>query len=87
MTRQKIQIKKIDNHNEVTILKGRRGLFKIALELSILCDAEIGLFCSLLLASSLNTPAQGLSLSFSSLTSKHHIDEVYYYFNFWLLCS
>nr|APO15554.1 MADS4 [Hevea brasiliensis] len=45
MTRQKIQIKKIDNHTarQVTFSKRRRGLFKKAYELSTLCDAEIAL--------------------------------------------
>ncbi|KAG2703897.1 hypothetical protein I3843_06G150400 [Carya illinoinensis] len=45
MTRKKIQIKRIDNTTarQVTFSKRRRGLFKKALELSTLCDAEIGL--------------------------------------------
>jgi hypothetical protein len=45
MTRKKIQIKKIDNTTarQVTFSKRRRGLFKKALELSTLCDAEIAL--------------------------------------------
>ncbi|KAL0379004.1 UNVERIFIED_CONTAM: MADS-box protein SVP, partial [Sesamum radiatum] len=42
MAREKIQIKKIDN---VTgrFSKRRRGLFKKAEELSVLCDADVGL--------------------------------------------
>ncbi|XP_059448072.1 MADS-box protein JOINTLESS-like isoform X1 [Corylus avellana] len=45
MTRRKIQIKKIDNTTarQVTFSKRRRGLFKKAMELSTLCDAEIAL--------------------------------------------
>ncbi|KAL5562658.1 hypothetical protein UlMin_032405 [Ulmus minor] len=45
MTRQKIEIKKIDNitARQVTFSKRRRGLFKKAYELSILCDAQIAL--------------------------------------------
>ncbi|XP_028796375.1 MADS-box protein JOINTLESS-like [Neltuma alba] len=45
MTRQRIEIKKIDNitARQVTFSKRRRGLFKKALELSTLCDAEIAL--------------------------------------------
>ncbi|KAG8650409.1 hypothetical protein MANES_07G038600v8 [Manihot esculenta] len=45
MTRQKIQIKKIDNNTarQVTFSKRRRGLFKKAYELSTLCDVEIAL--------------------------------------------
>ncbi|XP_022141962.1 MADS-box protein JOINTLESS-like isoform X2 [Momordica charantia] len=46
MTRKKIQIKKIDNiaARQVAFSKRRKGLFKKAKELAILCDAEIGLF-------------------------------------------
>lgn len=45
MTRQKIEIKKIDNitSRQVTFSKRRRGLFKKAQELSTLCDAEMAL--------------------------------------------
>ncbi|XP_077224781.1 K-box region and MADS-box transcription factor family protein isoform X2 [Tasmannia lanceolata] len=45
MAREKIQIRKIDNATarQVTFSKRRRGLFKKAAELSILCDAEVGL--------------------------------------------
>lgn len=45
MAREKIKIKKIDNvtARQVTFSKRRRGLFKKASELSVLCDAEVGL--------------------------------------------
>ncbi|OVA01776.1 Transcription factor [Macleaya cordata] len=45
MAREKIQIKKIDNTTarQVTFSKRRRGLFKKAEELSVLCDAEVAL--------------------------------------------
>ncbi|KAG0476306.1 hypothetical protein HPP92_013147 [Vanilla planifolia] len=45
MAREKIQIKKIDNATarQVTFSKRRRGIFKKAEELAILCDAEVGL--------------------------------------------
>eukprot|EP00256_Glycine_max_P062202 XP_014631628.1 MADS-box protein SVP-like isoform X2 [Glycine max] len=45
MTRTRIKIKKIDNitARQVTFSKRRRGLFKKAEELSVLCDAEVGL--------------------------------------------
>nr|NP_001313437.1 MADS-box protein SVP [Prunus mume]AML81015.1 SVP-like protein 1 [Prunus mume] len=45
MAREKIQIKKIDNATarQVTFSKRRRGLFKKAQELSVLCDADIAL--------------------------------------------
>ncbi|KAJ4701453.1 MADS-box protein like [Melia azedarach] len=44
MAREKIKIKKIDNvtARQVTFSKRRRGLFKKAEELSVLCDAEVG---------------------------------------------
>ncbi|XP_044469436.1 MADS-box protein SVP-like [Mangifera indica] len=45
MVREKIQIKKIDNltARQVTFSKRRRGLFKKAEELSVLCDADVAL--------------------------------------------
>ncbi|CAN8235511.1 unnamed protein product [Cochlearia groenlandica] len=44
MARGKIQLKKIENpvHRQVTFCKRRTGLLKKAKELSVLCDAEIG---------------------------------------------
>ncbi|KAK6154174.1 hypothetical protein DH2020_013813 [Rehmannia glutinosa] len=43
MAREKIQIRKIDNATarQVTFSKRRRGLFKKAEELSVLCDADV----------------------------------------------
>ncbi|KAL5558498.1 hypothetical protein UlMin_034709 [Ulmus minor] len=45
MAREKIKIKKIDNitARQVTFSKRRRGLFKKAEELSVLCDADVAL--------------------------------------------
>ncbi|CAH9121744.1 unnamed protein product [Cuscuta epithymum] len=45
MAREKIKIKKIDNitARQVTFSKRRRGLFKKAEELSVLCDAQVAL--------------------------------------------
>ncbi|GMH24140.1 hypothetical protein Nepgr_025983 [Nepenthes gracilis] len=45
MVREKIQLRKIDNAaaRQVTFSKRRRGLFKKAEELSILCDADVAL--------------------------------------------
>ncbi|KAJ0975975.1 hypothetical protein J5N97_017940 [Dioscorea zingiberensis] len=45
MAREKIKIRKIDNKTarQVTFSKRRRGLFKKAQELAILCDAELAL--------------------------------------------
>ncbi|MQM08143.1 hypothetical protein Taro_040997 [Colocasia esculenta] len=44
MAREKIQIRKIANvtARQVTFSKRRRGLFKKAQELSVLCDAQVG---------------------------------------------
>ncbi|OIT26419.1 PREDICTED: agamous-like MADS-box protein AGL12 [Nicotiana attenuata] len=46
MARGKVQMKRIENpvHRQVTFCKRRAGLLKKAKELSVLCDAEIGLF-------------------------------------------
>ncbi|CAA3015106.1 agamous-like MADS-box AGL12 [Olea europaea subsp. europaea] len=46
MARGKIQMKRIENpvHRQVTFCKRRTGLLKKAKELSVLCDAEIGVF-------------------------------------------
>nr|CAX84150.1 MPF2-like [Alkekengi officinarum] len=45
MAREKIKIRKIDNitARQVTFSKRRRGLFKKAEELSVLCDADVAL--------------------------------------------
>ena len=44
MVRGKIQLKRIENpvHRQVTFCKRRTGLLKKAKELSVLCDAEVG---------------------------------------------
>ncbi|KAK7258231.1 hypothetical protein RIF29_32790 [Crotalaria pallida] len=45
MARGRVQLKRIENpvHRQVTFCKRRAGLLKKAKELSVLCDAEIGL--------------------------------------------
>ncbi|XP_042493143.1 agamous-like MADS-box protein AGL12 [Macadamia integrifolia] len=45
MARGKVQLKRIENpvHRQVTFCKRRAGLLKKAKELSVLCDAEIGI--------------------------------------------
>ncbi|KAK8651625.1 hypothetical protein V6N13_141216 [Hibiscus sabdariffa] len=45
MGRGRVQLKRIENpvHRQVTFCKRRAGLLKKAKELSVLCDAEIGL--------------------------------------------
>jgi len=44
MARGKVQMRRIENpmHRQVTFCKRRMGLLKKAKELSVLCDAEIG---------------------------------------------
>ncbi|OMP12365.1 Transcription factor, MADS-box, partial [Corchorus capsularis] len=44
MARGRVQMKRIENpvHRQVTFCKRRAGLLKKAKELSVLCDAEIG---------------------------------------------
>ncbi|GLJ23990.1 hypothetical protein SUGI_0456510 [Cryptomeria japonica] len=45
MGRGKVQLKKIENKTkrQVTFRKRKKGLLKKASELSVLCDAEVGL--------------------------------------------
>ncbi|OVA08076.1 Transcription factor [Macleaya cordata] len=45
MARGKVQLKRIENpvHRQVTFCKRRSGLLKKAKELSVLCDADIGI--------------------------------------------
>ncbi|KAK1300202.1 MADS-box transcription factor 26 [Acorus calamus] len=45
MGRGKVKLRRIENitHRQVTFCKRRAGLLKKARELSVLCDAEIGL--------------------------------------------
>ncbi|XP_038718071.1 MADS-box protein JOINTLESS-like isoform X2 [Tripterygium wilfordii] len=64
MARQKIKIKKIDNitARQVTFSKRRRGLFKKAEELSVLCDAEVALIVF---------SATGKLFDFASSSMKH----------------
>jgi len=68
MAREKIQIRKIDNATarQVTFSKRRRGLFKKAEELSILCDAEVGLVIF---------SATGKHFEFSSSSMKEIIEK------------
>ncbi|KAL0909310.1 hypothetical protein M5K25_020163 [Dendrobium thyrsiflorum] len=67
MAREKIKIRKIDNATarQVTFSKRRRGLFKKAEELSILCDAEVGLMVF---------SATGKLFDFSTSSMKEIID-------------
>ncbi|XP_073013929.1 MADS-box transcription factor 22 isoform X2 [Typha latifolia] len=71
MAREKIQIRKIDNTTarQVTFSKRRRGLFKKAAELSILCDAEV----ALIVFSSTGKLFQFASSSMKDIIEKHSI--------------
>ncbi|WCJ18860.1 MADS-box transcription factor 22 [Euphorbia peplus] len=71
MTRQKIQIKKIDNTTarQVTFSKRRRGLFKKAHELSTLCDAEI----ALIVFSATGKLFEYTSSSMTRVIERHHL--------------
>lgn len=76
MAREKIQIKKIDNATarQVTFSKRRRGLFKKAEELSVLCDADV----AVIIFSSTGklfeySSSRSLSLSLSSYVSCDYI--------------
>ncbi|XP_019175013.1 PREDICTED: MADS-box protein AGL24-like [Ipomoea nil] len=64
MTRKKIKIKKIDNiaARQVTFSKRRRGLFKKAEELAVLCDADVALIVF---------SATGKLFDFASSSMKH----------------
>ncbi|KAL9177498.1 hypothetical protein ABFS82_01G062400 [Erythranthe guttata] len=66
MAREKMKIKKIANvaARQVTLTKRRKGLFKKAEELSILCDAEIGL---LIISSSSITPIHFFTYATTSM--------------------
>lgn len=67
MAREKIQIRKIDNATarQVTFSKRRRGLFKKAEELAILCDADVALIIF---------SATGKLFEFSSSSMKEILD-------------
>lgn len=71
MAREKIKIKKIDNATarQVTFSKRRRGLFKKAQELAILCDADVGL----VVFSASGKLFEYASLSMCEILHKHSI--------------
>lgn len=71
MAREKIQIKKIDNTTarQVTFSKRRRGLFKKAEELSVLCDADV----ALIIFSSTGKLFEYSSSSMKEILEKHHL--------------
>ncbi|KAK8941212.1 MADS-box transcription factor 55 [Platanthera zijinensis] len=68
MAREKIQIKKIHNSTarQVTFSKRRRGLFKKAEELAVLCDVDVGLIIF---------SSTGKLFHFSSSSMKQIIDK------------
>ncbi|KAJ9670234.1 hypothetical protein PVL29_026653 [Vitis rotundifolia] len=71
MAREKIQIKKIDNATarQVTFSKRRRGLFKKAEELSVLCDADV----ALIIFSSTGKLFEFSSSSMKEILEKHSL--------------
>ncbi|CAL0331544.1 unnamed protein product [Lupinus luteus] len=71
MAREKIQIKKIDNTTarQVTFSKRRRGLFKKAEELSVLCDADV----ALIIFSSTGKLFEYSSSSMREILKRHHL--------------
>ncbi|KAG2696183.1 hypothetical protein I3760_07G046300 [Carya illinoinensis] len=71
MVREKIQIKKIDNATarQVTFSKRRRGLFKKAEELSVLCDADV----ALIIFSSTGKLFEYSSSSMKEILERHHL--------------
>ncbi|XP_054810648.1 MADS-box protein SVP-like [Prosopis cineraria] len=71
MVREKIQIKKIDNATarQVTFSKRRRGLFKKAEELAVLCDADV----ALLIFSSTGKLFHYSNSSLKEILERHHL--------------
>ncbi|XP_042028054.1 MADS-box protein SVP-like [Salvia splendens] len=71
MAREKIQIKKIDNvtARQVTFSKRRRGLFKKAEELSVLCDADV----ALIIFSSTGKLFEYASSSMKEILGRHNL--------------
>ncbi|XP_022844202.1 MADS-box protein JOINTLESS [Olea europaea var. sylvestris] len=71
MAREKIQIKKIDNATarQVTFSKRRRGLFKKAEELSVLCDADV----ALIIFSSTGKLFEYASSSMKEILERHNL--------------
>ncbi|KAL1536763.1 MADS-box protein SVP-like [Salvia divinorum] len=71
MAREKIQIKKIDNvtARQVTFSKRRRGLFKKADELSVLCDADV----ALIIFSSTGKLFEYASSSMKEILGRHNL--------------
>lgn len=71
MAREKIQIKKIENATarQVTFSKRRRGLFKKAEELSVLCDADV----ALIVFSSTGKLFEYSNLRMKEILERHHL--------------
>ncbi|KAE8704069.1 MADS-box protein JOINTLESS [Hibiscus syriacus] len=71
MAREKIQIRKIDNSTarQVTFAKRRRGLFKKAEELAILCDADV----ALIIFASTGKLFEYASSSMKEILERHHL--------------
>ena len=79
MARGKVQMKRIENsvHRQVTFCKRRSGLLKKAKELSVLCDAEIGVFIFSAHGKLYELATKGyLSSSLPSLSLSIHINNI-----------
>ncbi|WCJ31986.1 K-box region and MADS-box transcription factor family protein [Euphorbia peplus] len=72
MAREKIQIKKIENATarQVTFSKRRRGLFKKAEELAVLCDADV----ALIIFSSTNKLFEYCSSSMKEVLDRYNLN-------------
>ncbi|XP_012573841.1 MADS-box protein SVP [Cicer arietinum] len=71
MAKEKIKIKKINNATarQVTFSKRRRGLFKKAEELSVLCEADV----ALIIFSSTGKLFEYSNLSMREILERHHL--------------
>ena len=80
MTRHKIEIKRIDNvaSRQVTFSKRRRGLFKKARELSVLCDAEIALIVYSAAGKQFDYASSRYSYKFPILVLYHLLSHVHF---------
>ena len=85
MAREKIKIKKIDNvtARQVTFSKRRRGLFKKAEELSVLCDAEV----AVIIFSATGKLFEYSSSRYCSFFFTFSAEDLFYSINAWLLLA
>jgi hypothetical protein len=86
MARGKVQLKRIENpvHRQVTFCKRRAGLLKKAKELSVLCDAEVGVVIFSSHGKLYELTTKG---SVSHLYLSIHVIIYYYYFPFSIIIN